>query len=59
MKERRKGLFAEHINKLLKEKMEVSSWPNKCRDGETKNAFVKEEKQTENVPLKPTKIEMQ
>ncbi len=50
-KEKRKGLFAEFVNKFLKIKTEASGWPAWCVDEESKQRYLDEFKEREGIEL--------
>ena len=53
---RRTGLFAEYVNKWLKNKTEATGWPKGCVTAEQKTAYVTEYYKREGVQLDPNKI---
>ena len=50
------GLFAEYVNKWLKNKTEASGWPNTCDTDTAKSAYIQEYYKREGVQLEPEKI---
>lgn len=51
--EKKKGLFADYMNKFLKVKMKVAGWPSRCDIEEKKRYFIQGVKQKEDVDLDP------
>ena len=50
------GLFAEYVNKWLKNKTEASGWPKDCTTEEKKAEYVREYLEREGVELEPANI---
>ena len=55
--QRKEGLFAEYVNKWLKNKTEATGWPKDFVTAEQKTAYVAEYYNREGVQLDPNKIE--
>jgi hypothetical protein len=51
------GMFADYINKFLKEKMEASDWPTWCKSEEDKEKYVKQVFEAEGIKLDPARVE--
>ena len=51
-----KGLFAEYVNKWLKNKTEASGWPKTCDTDTGKSEYIREYYEREGVQLEPEKI---
>ena len=54
---RRTGLFAEYVNKWLKNKTEAAGWPKDCVTVEKKAEYVRLYEEREGVQLQRNKIE--
>ena len=54
--QRKEGLFAEYVNKSLRNKTEATGWPKGCVTAEQKTAYVTEYYKREGVQLDPNKI---
>ncbi|XP_055344050.1 uncharacterized protein LOC129592111 [Paramacrobiotus metropolitanus] len=54
---RKKGLFAEYVNKFLKEKLEASGWPQDCITEEQKQKYLADIEKREGITLDPERIE--
>lgn len=44
-------LFAEYMNSFLQLKQEASGWPSECRDDESKEQYLREYEETEDIVL--------
>ena len=54
---RQTGLFAEYVNKWLKNKTEATGWPKDCVTAEKKAGYVRLYEEREGVQLETNKIE--
>ena len=55
--QRKEGLFADYVNKWLKNKTEATGWPKNCVTEEAKTTYVADYYDSEGVQLEPNKIE--
>ena len=53
----KEGLFAEYVNKWLKNKTEATGWPKNCVTAEQKAEYVRLYEEREGVQLDPNKFE--
>ena len=54
--QRKEGLFADYVNKRLKNKTEATGWPKNCVTDEQKDAYITDYYNREGVQLEPNKI---
>lgn len=54
--QRKTGLFADYVNKWLKNKTEASGWPKHCTTEEKKEEYIQEYLDREGVKLEPEKV---
>lgn len=54
--EKRQGLFSEYVNTFLKGKQEASGWPQNDMTDESKEQYISDYKDHENIVLDPDKI---
>ena len=54
--QRKEGLFADYVNKWLKNKTEVSGWPKNCVTEEEKTAYIDAYYAREGVQLEPENL---
>ena len=54
--QRQEGLFADYVNKWLKNKTEATGWPKNCVTDEQKDAYITDYYAREGVQLEPNKI---
>ena len=54
--EKRRGLFSDYVDTFMKIKIESSGWPNNCVDDVSKDAFVRQVRETEDIELDKTKV---
>ena len=52
----KEGLFADYVNKCLKNKTEASGWPKNCNTGEEKTEYINDYYDREGVQLEPEKV---
>jgi len=50
------GLFADYVNKWLKNKSEASGWPKKCTTEAAKSEYINAYYDREGVQLEPAKV---
>lgn len=55
LKRKKKGLFAEYMNKVLKIKVKAAAWPRKCDTDVKKMGFIREVKQKKISIMNQTK----
>ncbi|CAH3184896.1 unnamed protein product, partial [Porites lobata] len=53
---RKEGLFAEYVNKWLKNKTEASGWPKNCTTEAAKSEYINAYYEREGVQLEPAKV---
>ena len=54
--QRKEGLFADYVNKWLKNKTEATGWPKNCVTDEQKDAYITDYYAREGVQLEPNEI---
>ena len=54
--QRKEGLFADYVNKWLKNKTEATDWPKNCVTDEQKDAYITDYYNREGAQLEPNKI---